>query len=212
MTGKLLLSFLHLAITIVAASTATSAIAGDVIVSVTDSSGKPVRDAVVMLDMPGNVASSRPAQYRVTQKEMEFQPFVLVIRAGSTVDFANLDPVRHHVYSFSEARKFELKLFGKGESRAVRFDQPGVVAIGCNIHDSMQGFIYVVNTPLAARTGPDGKVSLRGAPAGVHSLRIWHPMMRAPGNQTTQKINTTSNINVPVAIKLRRAAPMGHDY
>lgn len=212
MTRKPLYTLMRAAIALLSISMTSTAFAGDVVVTVTDGNGKPVRDAVVILNVPGNAAAGRPAQYRVTQKDMEFQPFVLVIPVGSTVDFANLDPVRHHVYSFSVTKKFELKLFGKGENRAVRFDQPGVVAIGCNIHDSMQGFIHVVNTPLAARTGPDGKVSLRGAPAGVHSLRVWHPMMRAPGNQIAQSVNTTTNINLPVAIKLRRAAPMGHDY
>jgi plastocyanin len=191
--------------------TATAANAGDIQVLVTDGSGKPVPNAVVMLDMPGTAANS-PGQFRVNQKDMEFQPYLLVIPVGSTVDFSNLDPVRHHVYSFSAAKKFDLKLFGKGESRAVRFDQPGVVAIGCNIHDSMQGFIHIVATPLAARTGPDGRVILRGAPAGVHGLRVWHAMMRAPGNQISQSVNTASNASLSVAIKLRRPAPMAHDY
>ncbi len=212
MTDKRVSALKSAAIALFALTSTTPSRASDVLVTVTDSAGKPVRDAVVMLDVAGNAAAGRATQYQVSQKDLQFQPYVLVVPVGSTIDFTNLDPVRHHVYSFSAAKKFELKLFGKGESRAVRFDQAGVVAIGCNIHDSMQAFIYVVNTPLAARTGADGKVSLRGAPAGVHTLQIWHPMMRAPGNQITQSVNTSANVNLPVAVKLRRAAPMGHDY
>jgi plastocyanin len=202
----------RVAATLFAISAASHASAGDVTVVVVDGGGKPVSNAVVMIDLPSGTAVAPADSYRITQKNLTFQPFVLVIPVGSTVDFSNLDPVRHHVYSFSAAKKFDLKLFGKGESRAVRFDQPGVVAVGCNIHDSMQAFIQVVETRLAVRTGPDGKASLRGAPAGVHIVRIWHPMMRALGNQIKQSINTTLNVNMSVAVKLRRAAPMGHEY
>jgi plastocyanin len=203
---------LKIALGVFAISIATTiANAGDIQVLVTDSSGKPVPNAVVTLDLPGS-PENRPGQFRVNQKDLEFHPYVLVIPVGSTVDFSNLDPVRHHVYSFSAAKKFDLKLFGKGESRSVRFDQPGVVAIGCNIHDSMQAFIHVSASPLAARTGPDGRVTLRGAPAGVHALHIWHAMMRAPGNEISQSVNTASNISLPFVIKLRRPAPMAHDY
>jgi len=138
-------------------------------------------------------------------------PFVLVIPVGSTVDFTNLDPFRHHVYSFSPAKKFELKLFGQGEKRTVTFDKPGIVALGCNIHDTMQAFIEVVSTAFAAKTGKDGRVVLRGAPDGNARLTVWHPYLRAPGNQRTVNAGP-GNVALPVEVKLRRPAPMQHDY
>ncbi|HET6942615.1 MAG TPA: methylamine utilization protein, partial [Sphingomicrobium sp.] len=91
---------------------------------------------------------SRPSTggtFSVSQRDMQFHPFVLVVPVGAKVSFPNLDPTRHHVYSFSPAKKFELKLFAKDQSRSVVFDKPGVVALGCNIHDAMTAFIYVAD-------------------------------------------------------------------
>jgi plastocyanin len=185
--------------------------AADLTVVVRDDKGKPVADAVVILDVPA-ATKPRPGSFTINQKDMQFVPFVLVVPRGSTIGFGNLDPFRHHVYSFSKGNKFELKLFGQGETRPVRFDTPGVVAIGCNIHDAMQAFVQVVDTPHAAKSGADGKVTLRDVPAGAFKLRVWHPRLRAPANQLTLDVNTRQDVTVPVAVKLRRPAPMNHDY
>jgi plastocyanin len=185
--------------------------AADITVLVKDENGRPVADAVVILDGPAPSAP-RPGHFLISQKDMKFVPFVLVVSVGSTVDFGNLDPFRHHVYSFSPAKKFELKLFARGETRPVRFDKVGVVAIGCNIHDSMQAFVQVVGTPFAAKTGANGRVILRGVPDAMQKLRIWHPQLRAPANQVSVAVNAKSNVSLPVTIKLRRPAPMSHDY
>lgn len=189
---------------------AAPAVAGDITVRVTDAAGKPVNDAVVMIDADAD--RPRPGTFKITQKDMQFVPHVLVVPVGSTIEFGNLDPFRHHVYSFSPARKFELKLFGEGETRPVRFDKVGVVAIGCNIHDSMQAFVQVVDTRFAARTGANGQVVLRGIPAGNHTLRVWHPLLRAPGNQLTMTVSGNPDRTVPISVKLRRPAPMRHGY
>jgi plastocyanin len=184
--------------------------AGDITVRVTDAAGKPVADAVVMIDAPGT--APRAGAFKIDQKNMQFAPHVLVVPAGSTVEFGNLDPFRHHVYSFSPAKKFELKLFGQGETRPVRFDKVGVVSIGCNIHDSMQAFVQVVDTRFAAKTGANGQVVLRDVPAGNHGMRVWHPLLRAPGNQLKLTVSGNTDRTVPVSVKLRRPAPAHHDY
>ena len=133
---------------------AATAHAADVTVVIKDGNGRAVEDAVVIADVAGR-AGPPPARFVINQKDMQFVPYVLIVPVGSTIEFGNLDPFRHHVYSFSAAKKFELKLFGQGEKRPVRFDKPGLVSIGCNIHDSMQAFIRVVDTPSPARlTGP----------------------------------------------------------
>jgi plastocyanin len=185
--------------------------AADITVLVKDENGRPVADAVVILEGPV-AAAPAPGHFLISQKDMKFVPFVLVVPVGSTVDFGNLDPFRHHVYSFSPAKKFELKLFGKGQTRPVRFDKVGVVAIGCNIHDSMQAFVQVVGTPFAAKTGANGRVILRGVPGAMQRLRVWHPQLRAPANQISVAINARSNVSLPVTVKLRRPAPMNHGY
>jgi plastocyanin len=202
-------SLARLLLLLAALALPATAPARDIAVTVKDPAGHPVADAVVILDGPGRAAA--PGHFTINQQHTMFMPFVLVVPVGSTVDFTNLDPFRHHVYSFSPAKKFELKLFGQGEKRAVTFDKPGTVALGCNIHDTMQAFIQVVATAYAAKTGKDGRAVLRGAPDGNVRLRVWHPYLRAPGNQLIVAV-AGGNVSVPVSVKLRRPAPMQHDY
>ena len=184
--------------------------ARDITVMVKDASGHPVEDAVAILDAPGRAPA--PGHFTINQKNTMFVPFVLVVPVGSSIEFTNLDPFRHHVYSFSPAKTFELKLFGKGETRSVTFDKTGVVALGCNIHDTMQAFVRVVDTPFAVKTGKDGRAVLHGAPDGAVELRVWHPHLRAPANQLTLTVAAGASVTVPVAVKLRHPAPMSHDY
>jgi plastocyanin len=201
--SRLLFAFAALALS-------AGAHARDITVAVRDGTGHPVEDAVVLLDAPGRAPP--PGHFTINQKDTMFVPFVLVIPVGSTVDFTNLDPFRHHVYSFSPAKKFELKLFGKGEKRSVTFDKPGTIALGCNIHDTMQAFIQVVDTVFAAKTGRDGHVVLHGAPSGATKVLVWHPHLRAPGNLMTVVAQSGGDVTLPVSVKLRRPAPMSHDY
>src|SRR4030095_2461510 len=97
----------------------------------TDAGGKPVANAVVTLRPAAGAARPMPVGrgYTVSQKDLQFHPFVLVVPAGATVSFPNFDPTKHHVYSFSPAKRFELKLFARDQSRSVKFDTPGVVAL-----------------------------------------------------------------------------------
>lgn len=192
------------------AVTAVPALAADVTVSVTDAGGQPVADAVVSIDAPG--PRPAPRHFVINQRDIRFVPEVLVIPVGSTVAFGNLDPFRHHVYSFSEPKKFELKLFGQGEQRSVTFDKPGLVAIGCNIHDQMQGFIHVVDSPFAERTDARGRVTLHGLPGGRHALHVWHARLRSPGHQLTMQVDSSTTQTVPVQVKLRAPMPQMTHY
>ena len=190
---------------------AGTAQAADLTVVIRDVNGRPVEDAVVIADAAGRPAPA-PARLVINQRAMQFVPYVLVIPVGSTVEFGNLDPYRHHVYSFSPAKKFELKLFGQGETRPVRFDRPGLVSIGCNIHDAMQAFIQVVDTPFARKSDEAGRVTLRGVPASVRQVRVYHPLLRAPGNQMVVAVDASRDATLPVTVRLRRPAPRHHDY
>ena len=203
-------TFAPLSLAAAALVLSSAAAARDVTVVVKDAAGHPVEDAVATLDAPGRAPP--PGHFRIDQKNTMFMPFVLVVPVGSTVDFTNLDPFRHHVYSFSPAKKFELKLFGQGETRSVTFDKPGVVALGCNIHDTMQAFVQVVDTPFAVKTGKDGRAVLHDAPDGAVKLRVWHPHLRAPGSQLTLTVPAGGAATIPVSVKLRTPAPMNHDY
>lgn len=185
--------------------------AADLTVVIRDGNGRPVEDAVVIADAAGRPAPP-PGRFVINQRNMQFVPYVLVIPVGSTVEFGNLDPYRHHVYSFSPAKKFELKLFGQGETRPVRFERPGLVSIGCNIHDAMQAFVHVVDTPFARKSDAAGRVTLRGVPVSVRQVRVYHPLLRAPGNQLTVPVDAGRDATVPVTVRLRRPAPRHHNY
>jgi len=132
---------------------------------VTDAQGKPVADAVVVaVPSDGNVKlPARPPQDVVDQVDKEFVPKVQAILVGTAVTFPNRDSVRHQVYSFSPARRFELPLY-TGVPQAVTFDKPGVVVLGCNIHDWMVGYIYVSESPYFAKTNAEGKAVLADLP------------------------------------------------
>jgi plastocyanin len=177
------------------AALAPAARAGDVAFQVVDAKGKPVADAVVTAYPPGLKADQVRFAWpqEMDQHNLQFDPFVLIVPVGANVSFPNRDPVRHHVYSFSPAHPFELKLYGKDETRSVRFDKAGVVALGCNIHDNMVAFIKVVDTPFAAKTDDKGQATLKGLPAGPVQVRIWHPYMKASHNEIERTVAVTAS-------------------
>lgn len=159
-------------------------------VRVVDARGRPVGDAVVTL-RPIGVTGHAPTptgSYSVSQKDLQFHPFVLVVPVGANVSFPNRDATKHHVYSFSAAKRFELKLFARDQSRSIRFDKPGVVALGCNIHDGMTAFIVVTDSAWTARTNGQGVAQFANAPNAPASLVVWHPYLRAPANSLGKRI------------------------
>lgn len=160
--------------------------AATVTITVRQSDGAPLTDGVVLID---SATAGRPVPhgpYVMEQKQIAFQPHVLIVPVGAQVAFPNRDLVRHHVYSFSKAKRFDLKLYGREDQRSIVFDTPGVVALGCNIHDTMSGFVIVTATPLYGRTDAAGRVTIAGVPAGPVTLRLWSPSIRVSGNTLSQ--------------------------
>jgi plastocyanin len=187
---------------------ASPAHAGELVVTLQTPRGAAVRNAVVTLYPAGRPAPVDAARrnYRVVQQDLQFSPFVLVVPVGAQVSFPNLDNVLHHVYSFSRTKQFELKLYAKAQSRAVRFDTAGAVPIGCNIHDNMTAFIKVVDTGLAAQSDGNGKAVFANVPRGPLIARIWHPYLRAPGNQIEMRWTGTPGLQAQ-AVRLNLRAP-----
>ena len=192
---------------------ASAANAADLTVRVASDGGAPVENAVVTF-----VPTVRPSgpirfdwQYQVAQRNLQFEPYILIVPVGAEVRFPNLDRVRHHVYSFSQGNRFELELYGRDETRSRRFTSVGIAAIGCNIHDQMQAYIVVVDTPFVGRTGADGSVVIPGA-AGAGELRVWHPDLRARGGVMTRAVTLPSAgpVREAFAIQLRAAASHEH--
>jgi plastocyanin len=171
------------------AGAATPLVAAPLAVRVVDSSGRPVRDAVVTLYPSAGARAPRPgSRYVVAQQNLQFHPFLTIVPVGADVSFPNLDPTKHHVYSFSSAKRFELKLFARDQSRTVRFDKAGVVALGCNIHDQMSAFIVITDSAWTARTNAQGMAAFGDAPNAAGRMTVWHPWLRAPGGVIEQAI------------------------
>jgi hypothetical protein len=113
----------------------------------------------------------------MAQVARQFEPKVLIVPVGTAVQFPNRDSVRHHVYSFSLIKNFELKLYSGTPASPIVFDKTGVAVLGCNIHDNMVAWVVVVDTPYAGQGGAAGRVILANVPAGSYRLRVWHPAM-----------------------------------
>jgi plastocyanin len=172
-------------------------------VRVVDAAGHPVRDAVVTLYPASGSRPPHPtSRYVVAQQALQFRPFLTIVPVGADVSFPNLDPTKHHVYSFSAAKKFELKLFAKDQSRTVHFDKPGVVALGCNIHDQMSAFIVVTDSAWTARTNVQGIASFGDAPSMSARVTLWHPYLRAPGGMIQQTVAPAQR-NLSFQVRLR---------
>ena len=156
------------------------ATAATVQTQVLDAGGTPLTGAVVFLDSPEAARAAKPmAGAEMGQQGKAFAPDLLVVTRGTAVSFPNRDTVRHHVYSFSPIKKFELKLYGREEARTVTFDKPGVATLGCNIHDRMSAHVVVVDTPTFARTDDRGQASF-DLPPGEHAVKAWHAGQKSP--------------------------------
>jgi len=153
------------------------------IVEVVDSEDQPVADAAVFLTPSGDTAHAGDADPGhasaiMDQIGYQFVPRVLIVRTGTEVAFPNSDNVLHHVYSFSEAKRFELPLYAGTSHAPVLFDRPGLVTLGCNIHDDMVGYILVVDTPYFGKTDSSGRLELQGMPAGTYDVSAWSSRQR----------------------------------
>lgn len=194
--------FFYATVLLAAGSATAPVLAGAVQVLVQDKAGKPIADAVVIALAPaggaggavGNAASNAAATTAATatiivdQVNKEFVPHVLPIRRGTTVSFPNKDNIRHHVYSFSPAKVFELPLYTGIPASPVLFDKAGAVALGCNIHDWMVAYVYVADSPYFGKTGADGKVVLNDVPAGKYVIHTWHARLIGTEAATEQQI------------------------
>lgn len=181
---------------------AGTAQAATVSIDVRGPDGKPLSGAVVTVESPRFGPPPIKGPYAIEQRDISFQPHVLIVPVGATVSFPNRDRVRHHVYSFSKPKTFDLKLYGREDTRTVVFDRAGIVALGCNIHDSMSGFLYVAATPYADQADAAGRARFDGVPAGPVTVRVWHPSIRSGGNALTQDATVpASGLATTVLIK-----------
>jgi len=177
--------------------------AAEITVEVRDMDGEPLPEAVVWIE-PGPTQPS-PQPIAMDQQKRSFVPYILPVQAGTTVVFPNSDPINHHVYSFSPTKRFELRLHHQGDSaQEVRFDQAGLVTLGCNIHDWMLGFILVVDSPWFAQTDKQGHARLSFEPAANQQLHLWHPRIADPVASLAQPVNGAGAHTFQLQQKLKR--------
>lgn len=167
------------------AALVSSAKAATVTIVVSDPGGKPMTDAVVMLEpISARLPVSPMSGVQIAQVHRQFSPQVTVVTVGTPVTFPNNDTVRHQVYSFSPIKTFELKLYAGVPAAPIVFDKPGIAVLGCNIHDQMVAWVVVVDTPLHARSEASGKARIDAVPPGNYQLRVWHSTL-AEGSPPT---------------------------
>jgi plastocyanin len=186
--------------------------AADLSVMVVGRDGRGV-DEVVVTAMPAAANTGSPPTLRpavMDQKNLAFLPRVLVVAAGTSVEFPNNDSVSHQVYSFSAAKRFQLPLY-KGEIHPpVIFDRPGLVVLGCNVHDAMVGYVYVTDAPYFGTTAAGGNLQLKKLPAGDYRVTLWSPFIADALASLTRAVHVDSNESASMRMQLNvelRAQP-----
>ena len=166
-----------MALLVLLGCTLRAAWAADLTVNITDTSGKPLKEAVVYAE-PLERSVPPPAQAPhaiIDQVHKRFVPAVNIIRTGTEVSFPNSDNFRHSIYSFSAAKVFTVKLYSGRQAPPVVFDTPGLVVLGCNIHDNMAAWVVVVDTPYFAKSGAGGAAVIKDLEPGDYKVSAWYP-------------------------------------
>lgn len=155
--------------------------AAEFVITLTNKRGAALADAAVYIDDPkalATIASRQPAEIR--QIWRQFDPYVTVVATGTPIEFPNYDFILHHVYSNSAAKRFEFKQFKGPSPTPIVFDKPGIVTLGCNMHDWMVAYVVVADSPWFAKSDDGGIARFANLPSGTHRVMGWTPGMRAP--------------------------------
>jgi plastocyanin len=180
----------------------TSIYAQELNITVKDSQGRPVKDAVVYIEE--NLLKKAPTKTaeEIIQKGKQFHPLVTVVQTGTNIKFPNQDRVKHHVYSFSPAKKFELKLYSGVPATPVLFDKAGTAVLGCNIHDSMLAYVHIVDTSFFAKTNAQGSAVIHDLPPGKYELKTWHYALNNENTPVVSMVNLSENTAASVTLSL----------
>ncbi len=170
------------------ALTATSALAAELSGNA-QMSGKPVNQAVVWLDAAGAPPAAQEGPVTIDQRNLAFEPHVLVIRVGTQVEFPNSDHVFHNVFSFKDGKRFDLGMYPTGKAKPVVFDKPGLSRLFCNIHPNMAAYVMTVDTPYYALSNDRGVFTLPNVPPGTYTYHAWRP----GGETLTGSVTVGSN-------------------
>ncbi|HET9447505.1 MAG TPA: hypothetical protein VFO35_14660 [Steroidobacteraceae bacterium] len=186
------------------------AVARTITGQVVEQDGKPIANAVVFVQEPAAMSSAAASPAIMDQFNKTFVPEMLPIAVGTQVRFPNRDQIRHHVYSFSRPKRFELPLYKGEDAPPVLFDKPGVVKIGCNIHDWMSAIILVLPNQRFAVTKEDGTFSLPGLESGNYTITAWHAQAREKTDDVAQRVAVMDHdprLNFKLSLAPARSRP-----
>jgi plastocyanin len=177
--------------------------------------GAAVADAAVVAEPFSGAVPGKRTMAAIEQRDRELNPYVTIVQEGTAIEFPNRDPFKHHLYSFSPAKTFEIKLYAGKPVKPIVFDKSGEVALGCNIHDWMEAYVLVVDSPYFAKTGSNGRALIANIPPGRYRLRLWHPRQKKelPSREiemgaTTTKFDSIMDV-APRIVKPK--PPLDHD-
>lgn len=191
-------------------ATGASASAASISVQVNDSTGKPLADAVVYADPEAGVAVPKQTKgAEIEQRGLKFWPVVSVIQTGSRVSFPNYDKVKHHIYSFSPAKKFDQKLYSGVAAAPQVFEKAGTVVLGCNIHDRMVAYVKVVDSPFFAKTDANGTARIDLPGSGKYTVSAWHHNMSGPAAE--QAVALRGDAPAAASFRLAMKPPVADD-
>jgi len=216
MSAKLVASMRVACILPIALLTSSVALANEIKVAVFDHDGNPVPNVAVVAESmhtpndKAGIGSEVPAV--MDQVDVRFSPHVLIVQAGTSVEFPNSDTVAHHVYSFSRPNDFRLPIYKGNRHPPVVFGDLGTVTLGCNIHDEMLAYILVVDTPNFAKTDLQGSVSIPTRTPGEWTIRLWSPRFREAGDSITRTVSTDENGDATVRFDLLKNLRRPHDH
>ena len=179
-------------------------------VLVSDEAGQPLSGAAVFVESRDTHGASRPAVQRelaITGPTHPHAHALSVVAVGTPLAFSNPGNVAHQLFSRSPAKKFDLKLAAGQSAAPVVFDQAGIAAVGCSLHDDIVAWVVVVDTPFHGRTGPDGKLSISAMPTGRYRLRVWHPAMPPGAHPLDQALTMTVSGVTQVKLQVPGLAP-----
>lgn len=178
----------------------TSTWADSLRLQLVDQDGEPLADVVAVVTGEG-MPTPEAESAIVNQIDETFVPRVSVVPVGSSVNFPNQDQILHHVYSFSPAKTFEVPLYAGTPAEPVVFDQPGTVVLGCNIHDWMQAWVVVTDSPWAGVTAADGSWQIEGLDPGSYELQLWHPDERRASDAMVVVVEGETELDLELEVR-----------
>jgi plastocyanin len=197
-----MLTLLKSVCTLIFTSLISTHILASTSIKVLDTDGRALSNIVIELNLVGESTSSASSssmqntilRHKIEQKDQQFAPHISLVAVNTEITFPNVDTVQHHVYSFSPAKTFEVSLREEFTSAPIKFEKPGIVELGCNIHDWMLAYIYVSDAQWYGQTG-DNALAKFDLPSGTYEVTLWHPRLDDADLTATQQVSIPSTNN-----------------